>query len=58
MTVEDFPYTPGLRIESLWYLDKLRAIPDRRLARQLFKLYTAIMARQPERDGKSKASGE
>src|SRR3954471_14917290 len=36
---EDYPYNPGWRSEMQVGLDKLRCIPDRALAQQLYDLY-------------------
>lgn len=57
MTAESFPYQPGLRIESLWYLEKLRAIADRKLAQSLFNVYRLCVAQKRVIDGKTRAAG-
>lgn len=50
--VTDYPYDPRLRVENLTGLNKLRAVPDRELAKTLFDLWFHI--ENAERDGRTR----
>ena len=39
---DDYPYDPSLRTQRLRGLDRLRGIPDRKLARRLFGLHLKL----------------
>lgn len=42
MGIADYPYDPIARVERLEGLEKLRAVRDRELAQQLYRLYLHI----------------
>jgi len=53
MGCEQYPYDPRARVEHLVGLEKLRAVADRELAAQLFRLYLHLEA--AEADGRAGA---
>ena len=55
-SAEDYPYDPEARVETLFGLEKLRAISDRKLAAYLFESYW--ICERNERDPKFRAERE
>jgi len=46
VTMDDYPFTPGLRSEMVYGLDKLKGVADPDIRKQLWDLYWLMEARR------------